>query len=46
MRLYHSVFCDAAGIMQGFAAFGPAMGYICGGLFLNIYVDVLKIDTE
>ena len=30
------------GILQAFAALGPAVDYIFGGLFLKIYVDVDK----
>ena len=37
---------SVAGIMMAFACLGPAMGYILGGLFLNIYVDVGRIDEE
>ncbi|CAH1774950.1 unnamed protein product [Owenia fusiformis] len=29
------------GIMYTFSGFGPAIGYIAGGQFLNIYVDVV-----
>ena len=42
----HVVLCFFAGIMQGFAAFGPAMGFILGGVFLKIYVDFNRMDTS
>ena len=28
-----------SGIMQGFAALGPGLGFILGGVFLKFYVD-------
>ena len=28
------------GIMYGNAAFGPAMGFIIGGMLISVYVDV------
>lgn len=34
------------GIFFGFAAFGPGIGYIVGGVFLNTYVDVDRIGTN
>ncbi|XP_052765092.1 solute carrier organic anion transporter family member 4C1-like [Mya arenaria] len=33
------------GILYGFAALGPGLGYIVGGQFLDMYVDVDKVDT-
>ena len=30
------------GFMQSFAALGPAVGYIAGGLFLSVYVDAAR----
>ncbi|XP_055998205.1 solute carrier organic anion transporter family member 4A1-like isoform X2 [Ostrea edulis] len=33
------------GIYYAFAIVGPAIGYLAGGAFLNIYVDVDKLDT-
>ena len=44
--LFHNSLVSVAGIMMAFACLGPAMGYILGGLFLNIYVDVGRTDEE
>ncbi|XP_045209332.2 solute carrier organic anion transporter family member 4A1-like isoform X2 [Mercenaria mercenaria] len=34
------------GIYFGFAALGPGIGFIVGGVFLDIYVDADKVDTN
>nr|XP_022311407.1 solute carrier organic anion transporter family member 4A1-like isoform X2 [Crassostrea virginica] len=34
------------GIYYAFAIVGPAIGYLAGGAFLNIYVDVNKVETD
>ena len=43
-------FCDVvilfSGIMYAFATLGPAMGYIIGGRFLDIYVDFDQIPSN
>ncbi|XP_074656444.1 solute carrier organic anion transporter family member 4A1-like [Tubulanus polymorphus] len=33
-------------IFEGMAALGPAIGYIAGGAFLDIYVDIDAVDTS
>ena len=35
-----------SGILYAFATLGPAMGYIIGGQFLDIYVDFDQIATH
>ena len=32
--------------MYGFAALGPAVGFILGGYFLTIYVDFARVDMD
>lgn len=32
--------------MYAFAAVGPAFGYIFGGYFLTIYVDIGRVDMD
>ena len=39
------IFC-LTGIYYAFAIVGPAIGYLAGGAFLNIYVDVNKVETD
>ena len=34
------------GTMYGFAALGPATGFILGGYFLTIYVDFARVDMD
>lgn len=34
------------GIFFGFAALGPGIGFLVGGAFLDIYVDVDSVDTK
>ncbi|XP_013383827.1 solute carrier organic anion transporter family member 4C1, partial [Lingula anatina] len=34
------------GILYAFSALGPAIGYIVGGQFLNIYVDFENVNVE
>ena len=45
-HLLYKVFCYLLGLFYAFAILGPAVGYLVGGAFLNIYVDVDKIDTD
>ena len=34
------------GIFYAFAVVGPAIGYLTGGAFLNLYVDFDSIDSN
>ncbi len=34
------------GIMQGAATLGPALGYLIGGMMLDIYTDFHSVDTK
>lgn len=43
--LYNIMTLTFLGIYYAFAIVGPAIGYLAGGAFLNIYVDVDKLDT-
>jgi len=35
-----------SGIFYGLAILGPAIGYLAGGAFLDIYVDVYRADVD
>lgn len=41
------MFCvfSMIGIYYAFAIVGPAVGYLAGGAFLNIYVDVNLVNS-
>ena len=34
------------GCMLACSVFGPGLGFICGGLLLQIYVDVGRVDMD
>ena len=38
-------FCLSAAF-AGCAVFGPSMGYVLGGIFLQRYVDFYKVDPD
>lgn len=38
--------CPCTGLMQMFAMFGPALGFMGGGLLLTNYVDFTRVDMS